>query len=167
MPSCRRLQFLGTIPKFDMCFLCTCEWKSFGIPQVLYVLSFELQPSKNPGLLSSKELYPSPLIKKKFEWLLFVGHTRFSCHFPLQFRKTTGSQSEVGNRKGDVLHAQKKNKNRRRQTYIQLKNLCSWSQMSAVLQCTQSPRTFLLRDRAINVHTSAPALLKLGTSNIT
>jgi hypothetical protein len=27
-------------------------------------IPFKLQPSKNPGLLSSKQLYPSPFIKK-------------------------------------------------------------------------------------------------------
>jgi len=69
-------------------------------------------PSKNPGLLSSKQLYFSPLIKKQFELLIF--HARFACHFPLQFRKTIGSQSEAGNQVGDVLHAEefkKKKKN--------------------------------------------------------
>jgi len=50
--------------------------------------------------------------KKQFELLLF--HARFACHFPLQFRKTIGSQSEAGNQVGDVLHAEefkKKKKN--------------------------------------------------------
>ena len=42
--------------------------------------------------------------KKQFELLLF--HTRFACHFPLQFRKTIGSHSEDGNQIGDVLHAE-------------------------------------------------------------
>ena len=41
----RALSFL--LPKFDKCVLCTCEWKSIGF-----------------GLLSSKQLYFSPLIKK-------------------------------------------------------------------------------------------------------
>jgi len=49
-----------------------------------------------------------------------------------------------------------KNSKRRRSTCIQLKILCFWSKMSAVLQRTQSPRTCLLLYRAIDVHTSAP-----------
>ena len=105
------------------------------------------------------KLQPS---KKQFELLIF--HACFACHFPLQFRKTIGSQSEAGNQIG--MYCTQKNKKRRR-TFIQLKILCFWSQMSAVLQRTQSPRTCLLLYRAIDVHTSAPALLKLGTSNIT
>ena len=65
------------------------------------------------------------------------------------------------------MYCTQKNSKRRRRTCIQLKILCFWSKMSAVLQRTQSPRTCLLLYRAIDVHTSAPALLKLGTSNIT
>ena len=75
-------------------------------------IPFKLQPSKNQGLFSSKQVYPSPLIKKQFELLRF--HARFACHFPLQFRKTIGSQSEAGNQIGDLLHAEefkKKKKN--------------------------------------------------------
>jgi len=78
-----------------MCFLCTCEWKSIGFPEF-----------KNPGLHSSKQIYPSPLIKKQFELLLFYAH--FDCHFPLQFRKTIGSLSEAGNQIVDVLRQKKK-----------------------------------------------------------
>ena len=65
------------------------------------------------------------------------------------------------------MYCTQKNSKRRRRTCIQLKILCFWSKMSAVLQRTQGPRTCLLLYRAIDVHTSAPALLKLGTSNIT
>ena len=96
---------------------------------------------------------------------MLLFHARFACHFPLQFRKTIGSQSEAGNQIGDVLHAEEFKKKKKNMHPI--KNLCLWSKMPAVLQRTQSPRTCLLLYRAIDVHTSAPALLKLGTSNIT
>ena len=85
---------LRSPPKFDRCLLCTCEWKAFGIAQVLCILSFKLQPFKNPGLLSSNELYPSPIINIQFEWLILVGHVCFPVIFPCTFQKPFAAMNQ-------------------------------------------------------------------------
>ena len=81
-------------------FLCTCKWKSIGIPQVLKILSFEPQPSKIPDLLSSKELYSSPLIEKKFRMAAVCWPRLLCLSLSPAVSKTIGSQSEVRNQKG-------------------------------------------------------------------
>ena len=44
-------------------------------------IPFELQPSKNPGLLSSKQLYPSPLIRKTIR-IAALPHSLCLSHSP-------------------------------------------------------------------------------------
>ena len=57
---------------------------------------------------------------------------RFACHFPLQFRKTIGGQSEAGNQIGDLLHAEefkkkKKNMHPIKNSLLLVKNVSSSS----------------------------------------
>jgi len=85
------LSFL--LPKFDKCVLCTCKWKSIGF----HLNSFQ----KSRPAFFKTTLFFTIDKKKQFELLIF--HARFACHFPLQFRKTIGSQSEAGNQIGDVI----------------------------------------------------------------
>ena len=99
----RALSFL--LPKVDMCF---CAHASGN----------QLDSIQTPAFQKSRPAFfkttLSLTIHKKKQFELLLSHARFACHFPLQFRKTIGSQSEAGNQVGDVLHAEefkKKKKN--------------------------------------------------------
>ena len=107
MPSC--LEFLGT---------CTISSPSLTCVFCAHASGNQLDSIRTPTFQKSRPAFFKTTLsltidkKKQFELLLF--HARFACHFPLQFRKTIGSQSEAGNQIGDVLHAEelkKKKKN--------------------------------------------------------
>ena len=128
-----------SFPSLTCVFLCTCKWNSIGIPQVLYILSFE--PTFQKSRPAFFKITLSLTIDQEKILMAAICWPGFACHFPLQFQKTTCSQLEVGNQNGDVLHAQK-NKIRRSQTYTQLKNLLLVTNVSC------SPTYHLVHRRA-------------------
>ena len=157
MPSC--LEFLGTstISSSLTCVFCA------------HASGNQLDSIRTPTFQKSRPAFfkttLSLTIHKKNNSNCYYPTLALPVTFPCSFEKPLAVNQKPGIKQG--MYCTQKNSKRRRRTCIQLKILCFWSKMSAVLQRTQSPRTCLLLYRAIDVHTSAPALLKLGTSNIT
>ena len=89
--------------------------------------------------------------QKKIKWLLCICHAFFACHiiFLCSFEKPLAVKHKSGITKG--MYCRHRRIKKRRRTEIQLKNLCFWLQMSAVLICSRSPQAcFFSID--INVH---------------
>jgi len=108
MPLC--LEFLGT---------CTVSSPSLTCVVCAHASGKQLDSIRTPTFQKSRPAFFKTTLslttdKKNKTIRIAAFHARFTCHFPLQFRKTIGSQSEAGNQVGDVLHAEefkKKKKN--------------------------------------------------------
>ena len=142
MPLC--LEFLGT---------CTISSPSLTSVVCAHASGKQLDSIRTPTFQKSmpaffKTTLSLTIDKKPFKLLLF--HACFACHFSPAVSKNHWQSIRSRESNRGCIYCTQKN-----------------SKMSAVLQRTQSPWTCLLLYRAIDVHTSAPALLKLGTSNIT
>ena len=85
-----------------------------------------------------------------------------SHYFPLQFRKPLAYKHKSGITKGMYCRCRRTKKKKRR-THIQLKNICFWSQMTAVSNVPKAPT----RSFSLSTFTPQRALLKLETSNMT
>ena len=91
------LSFL--LPKFDICYFCTCEWKSIGISQVLYILSFET-PTFQKSRPAFFKTTLSLTIHKKNNSNCYYPTLALPVTFPCSFEKPLAVNQKPGIKKG-------------------------------------------------------------------